>query len=323
MLVQYSVSFPPGTQPSRMLAQLRLSLWSLRRHNRRVPAIVLVYDSPPAELGRICASYGAELVAQGSYAERLAPLCPEGWPVLVANPTLHKFLSHGRVAEAAARCCAAIATRCSTATWSGLFDAYADADVYAREEVHTGPSRYGPDRAFLDEPALRRGSQRRSASRAVPPCNTGVVIVNHGRAADLARLDELVRIRCVWHLVVWMSARCPSMLAGAATAPSRAVDTAFHLASATSSARGRCPTRRRTSGLSRRSPPGSPSGRSARTQRPVVCPRRDVPQNGELADAGDLAADRLAACATTSPPIRHTALTWLARRAARHVLTRS
>ncbi len=139
----------------------------------------------------------------------------------------------------------------------------------------------------------------------MPPCNTGVVIVNHGRAADLARLDGWF-IRCVWHLVVWMSAH-PSMLEGAATAPSRE-STRIHLASAEQRARAlpypsanQCIVEEVATWLALGALPGLTTGRLSPAH---------VPQNGELADAGDLPATDWLLCHyfSTDP---HTALTWL------------
>lgn len=202
MLVNYSVSFDPSQDPTVLLSKLQLSLRSLRQHNTRVPIVVFVYDLVPRQLRRICDMYGAEVVEQGSYAERLAGLCPEGWPVLARYPTLHKFLNFGQLGghQRTLYC------DCDTLfadDVAGLFSAYTTADVYAREEVHSTPSRYGPNREFLDEPALARLAVSLGVA-FVPPFNTGVVLVNHGRAADLALLEQWF-VSCVWHFMIWMS----------------------------------------------------------------------------------------------------------------------
>jgi hypothetical protein len=202
MLIHYSVSATSAAAVSGLVAEFALSLWSLRRGNPHVPVVVFAYDDAAAIVEDVARQYRAELVDQGSYARRLADLCPEGWPVLARYPTLHKFLNFPVLSgvERALYC------DCDT-IFAGdvavLFDRYAVADVYAREEVHSALSSYGPERSFLDEPALRRlAADLRVA--VVAPFNTGVVLVNHGRGAQLAQLDAWL-VQCVWHFMVWMS----------------------------------------------------------------------------------------------------------------------
>ncbi|GGK68842.1 hypothetical protein GCM10011509_16540 [Ornithinimicrobium pekingense] len=307
MLVQYSLSFDPATDPSRLLDQLRTSLWSLRRHNTRVPAVVLVHDEPPAGLPEICRTYGADLLEMGSYAARLASLCPEGWPVLAANPTLHKFLSHGALGPVdRVLCCDADTLFAGDV--EDLAARYTEADVYAREEVHTGPSRYGPDRDFLDLPALLRLVHGLGV-HAIPPFNTGVVLLNHGRSTHLAALHEWF-VRCVWHLVVWMSLT-PAHTAGSGYGTLERVEAAHLLASGEQRARALpYPSANQwiveevATWLSLGALPGLTTG--------FLSPAH-VAQNGELADPGATPVDRWLLCHYFSTDTR-TALGWLAHR---------
>ena len=314
MLVQYSVSFDPARSPHEMLDKLGLSLWSLRRHNPRVPVVVQVHDPAPAELGALCATYGAELVDRGSYAARLASLCPEGWPVLAANPTLHKFLAHGALGPVER----VLSVDCDTLFRGDvevLFETYTEADVYAREEVHTGPSRYGPDPEFLDVPALRRLSDSLGVL-PIPPINTGVVLLNHGRSADLARLHGWF-VQCVWHLMVWMSAH-PEHAEGTGYGTLEGIGSAHGLASPEQRARALpYPSANQwiveevATWLALGALPGLTTG--------YLSPAH-VPQNGELAAPGSVPVDGWLLCHyfSTDPP---TALTWLDRPAT--VRTRS
>lgn len=304
MLVEYSVSFDASGDPAALLSKLRLSLWSLRQHNAQVPIVVFAHDPAPDELRRTCREHGAELVEQGGYAARLAGLCPEGWPVLVRNPTLHKFLNFGRLAGVERVLCC----DCDTLFRDDverLFDGYRDADVYAREEVHSARSAYGPNREFLDEPALRR----LAASLAVgfvPPFNTGVVLLNHHRAADLGRLDEWF-VQCVWHLVVWMSLH-PEHTAGTGYGTLDGVAQAHALASRSQRSHALpYPSANQwiveevATWLALGAVPGLSVDRFAPS---------DVPQNGELADPRLAAAADWLVCHyfSTEPT---TALTWL------------
>ncbi|MFK5645141.1 hypothetical protein ACI3ET_01315 [Ornithinimicrobium sp. LYQ121] len=314
MLVQYSVSFDPARSPQGLLDKLGLSLGSLRQHNRRVPAVVLVHDPAPAELGALCATHGAELVDRGPYAARLASLCPEGWPVLAANPTLHKFLAHGALGQVERVLC----VDCDTLFRDDverLFATYRQADVYAREEVHTGPSRYGPDAVFLDVPALRRLADSLGVL-PIPPFNTGVVLLNHGRSADLARLHGWF-VQCVWHLMVWMSAH-PEHAAGTGYGTLEGIGSAHGLASAEQRARALpYPSANQwiveevATWLALGAIPGLATG--------YLSPAH-VPQNGELADPSAAAVADWQLCHYFSTDPR-TALTWLDRPAT--VRTRS
>jgi hypothetical protein len=310
MLVNYSVSIDPSLDPTDLFSKLQLSMWSLRQHNNRMPIEVFAHSPPPETLRQICQHYGAELVEQGSYAGRLAALCPEGWPVLANHPTLHKFLNFGEIngVEQVLLC------DCDTLFRDDverLFAAYTTADVYGREEVHSGRSRYGPNREFLDEPALRRLAASLGVA-FVPPFNTGVVLVNHSRATDLVRLDEWF-VHCVWHFMVWMSTH-PQHTAGTGYGTLDGISAAYRLASPEQLARALpYPSANQwiveevATWLALGALPGITTGHFSPA---------DVPQNGELADP-DLARDDWLLCHyfSTDPT---TALSWLDARQPAH-----
>ena len=68
-----------------------------------------------------------------------------------------------------------------------LFDRYAGPDVVAREEVYSGRSIHGADRAFIDEPLLEHLAHHLGRA-VVPPINLGVVLYNHGVVGRLAAI---------------------------------------------------------------------------------------------------------------------------------------
>lgn len=203
-LVCYSVSLADGDNHHSLLQQLARSLSSLRLHNQSVAVVVFLYGTPTAQVVQICADHHAWLQPQGDYAHRLAKLCPRGWPVLARYPTLHKFLNNSWLAHHPAQ--QVLYCDCDTvfrADVNRLFENYAQFDVVAREEVHSSRSFHGPDQSFLDEPALRRLGRALGVA-AVPPFNTGVVLLNHRIWEQLSLLEDWF-VSCAWQLLLWMS----------------------------------------------------------------------------------------------------------------------
>ena len=203
-LVCYSVSLADGEDHQPLLQQLQGSLASLRRHNQTVAVVVFAYGPPSPAMVSICAEHRCWIQEQGDYAGRLATLCPRGWPVLARYPTLHKFLNHTWLSHTAAE--QVLYCDCDTvfrADVNLLFDAYGDADLVAREEVHSSRSSHGPDPEFLDEPALARLSGALGVA-VIAPFNTGVVLLNH-RIWEKMSLVEGWFVECAWQLVLWMS----------------------------------------------------------------------------------------------------------------------
>ncbi|MEO6531706.1 MAG: hypothetical protein ABI563_18115 [Specibacter sp.] len=203
-LVCYSVSLADGDNPDGLLRQLERSLASLRRHNESVVVVVFLYGPPTPHLVKICTEQRAWLQLQGDYVQRLAELCPLGWPVLARYPTLHKFLNNSWLAHSPAQ--QVLYCDCDTvfrADVNRLFDNHADFDLVAREEVHSSRSHHGPDASFLDEPALLNLCKTLGVA-AVPPFNTGVVLLNHRIWVELSRVEGWF-VECAWQLLLWMS----------------------------------------------------------------------------------------------------------------------
>jgi len=202
-LVCYSVSFVNGDTQS-LLGQIAGSLASLRRFNRSVAVVVFCYGDAPPRLARLCAEYDGLLQLQGDYARRLYDLSPRGWSILASYPVLHKFLNHAWLAATSAR--QVLYCDCDTvfrADVAPLFDAYPEPDIVAREEVHSSRSPHGPNPGFLDEPALNLVAASLGVT-AVPPFNSGVVLMNHRIWEQLATLDSWF-IQCAWQLILGMS----------------------------------------------------------------------------------------------------------------------
>lgn len=213
-LVHYSLSLPREDPRPDLLRQFGASVRTLREHNGDIPVVLFVHGAMPAELAAICGEHGVMVHDQGPYEQRLAALCPVGWPALAAYPLLHKFLNMRELAATGASqvfCC-----DCDTVfrgDVAALFDRYRGPDVVAREEVHSSRSAYGVDREFIDEPLLARLAASAGAA-PIPPFNLGVVLLNNGVVGRLEALDALL-VDYAWRFACWM-AQHPAQGAAAA-----------------------------------------------------------------------------------------------------------
>jgi len=188
-LVHYSLAFPPHEQRPDLLWQLDASLRTLREHNAEIPVALFLYGAMPAELAALCGEHDVMVHQQGGYEERLAALCPAGWRALADYPLLHKFLNFRELSAVGAA--QILFCDCDTVFFDDvavLFDRYGDADVVAREEVHSSRSPHGVDRSFIDEPLLAQLAAAGGAA-AIPPFNLGVVLFNHGVWRALAGIE--------------------------------------------------------------------------------------------------------------------------------------
>jgi hypothetical protein len=227
--IHYSLSLPPGGDGQPLLTQLSRSLSTLRRTNPHVAVVLFLYGAMPTELARMCHSHNVMLHPQGSYEHRLAELCPRGWPVLAKYPVLHKFLNFAAFEGTGAR--QLLYCDCDTIFFkdvSALFDAYADADLVAREEVHTTRSPYGENKEFLDEPLLRRTADAANIA-VIPPFNSGVVLLNNNVWSAFVRLEQ-VYMDFAWRLLISLSRG--RLAAGGAYSFLEGIESVVHRASA-------------------------------------------------------------------------------------------
>jgi len=190
--VHYSLALSPHEPRPDLIRQFATSLRTLRAHNAEIPVALFVHGGMNAELAALCRAHDVMVHDQGPYADRLAALCPDGWRTLVDYPLLHKFLNFHELARTGAR--QILFCDCDTVFFTdvaALFDHYGDADLVAREEVHSSRSIHGVDRTFIDEPLLARIAAADGAA-TVPPFNLGVVLLNHDVWNTLAPLDALI-----------------------------------------------------------------------------------------------------------------------------------
>lgn len=228
--IHYSLSLPAGADRQPLLTQLRRSLGTLRWKNPGVAVVLFLYGEMSPELASICHSHNVMVQPQGSYEQRLAELCPRGWPVLARYPVLHKFLNFSAFSGTGAR--QLLYCDCDTVFFkdvSALFDTYADADLVAREEVHTTRSPYGENREFLDEPLLR-GLAGATNVAFVPPFNSGVVLLNNNVWADFVPLER-VFMDFAWRLLLSVSLR-PAPAGAGGYGQLEGSESVVHLASA-------------------------------------------------------------------------------------------
>jgi hypothetical protein len=203
-VVAYALELPAEVPRPDLLDQLATSVHTLRAHNGRIAVVLFVYGAPSPELEALCESYGVGVHQQGAYEERLAPLCASGWPALARYPLLCKYLNFRELSAHGAP--QVLLCDCDTVFFgdvAGIFERYAAADLAAREEVHSGRSHHGADRSFIDEPLLERLA-RADGAAAVPPFNTGVVLVTGGLVRWLAALEPAF-VDYAWRFLVWMA----------------------------------------------------------------------------------------------------------------------
>lgn len=187
-------------------SQLQLSLSSLRASNASIPVVLFSHGPLAPEIAELCSRFGVMVSYQGDYRDRLGALSPRSGGAMARYPVLHKSLNFTELAAANARqvlCCDL--DTIFFADVEVLFDRYAGPDVVAREEVHSGRSIHGADRAFIDEPLLEHVADhlRRAFVR---PINLGIVLYNHGVVARLAALAPTF-LDDAWRLMTGLTIR--------------------------------------------------------------------------------------------------------------------
>jgi hypothetical protein len=181
------------------------SVQTLREYNRSVAVTVFVHGEVPPELPSALAPFGVTVHPQGSYEARLASYCPHGWPLLAHYPVLHKLLNFTEIAALGPK--QVLSLDCDTLFFGDvqlLFDRYATAHCYAREEPTCRRSHYGYDRSYVNEEALATLA-RMLGLRAQLPFNVGVVLFNHGICSKLASLQRSF-VAYAWRLLLWLAA---------------------------------------------------------------------------------------------------------------------
>lgn len=208
-LVYYSLSLSTSDARPDLLRQLLTSVDSLRRYNRHIAVAVFTYNGADTLIRPLLAPYDVAVIPQGSYEQRLASTCPDGWPFLAQYPLLHKFLNFEAIAAMQPR--QALFLDCDTLFFSDverLFETYNDAHCYAREEPTCARSHYGYEPEYLDETALRALTSALGI-HSLPPFNLGIVLFNHGIWRLLADLEPAL-ITYAWRLLLWLAANPPN-----------------------------------------------------------------------------------------------------------------
>lgn len=204
-LISYSLACAESRRHEHA-CQLHLSLSSLRASNARIPVVLFSHGPLAPEIAELCSRFGVMVSYQGDYRDRLATLSPRGGGAMARYPVLHKSLNFTELAAVSARqvlCCDL--DTLFFADVEALFDRYAGPDVVAREEVYSGRSIHGADRAFIDEPLLGHVADR--LGRAfVRPINLGVVLYNHGVVAQLAAIASTF-LDDAWRLMTGLTIR--------------------------------------------------------------------------------------------------------------------
>lgn len=204
-LVSYSLTCDERRRDEHA-CQLELSLSSLRASNASIPVALFVHGPLAPEIAELCRRFGVMVRYQGLYGDRLAALSPRSGDAMTRYPVLHKNLNFAELAAADARqvLCCDLDTIFFTDV-EVVFARYAGPHVVAREEVYSGRSIHGADRAFIDEPLLDRLASHLGRA-AVPPFNLGVVLYNHGIVTQLAGIMATF-LDDAWRLMTGLTIR--------------------------------------------------------------------------------------------------------------------
>ncbi len=182
--VYYALTFSNDEDMNHRLAyQLENSLRTLRRHNTEVEALVCVFNGDISELVK---PYDVTALELGSYAQAIRKHCEVGTPALSRFPLLPQWLALASLEPS--NFASLLYVDCDTHFFGDvarLFERYAEADLYSREEILSRSSHFGYNPEYLDEEAFEAVANAENG-HVIPPFNTGVVMFNHGAAQKLA-----------------------------------------------------------------------------------------------------------------------------------------
>jgi hypothetical protein len=184
----------------RYVRQWLQSIRSLRRYNASVEVHLVLYGAVSGEVIHESERQHVALHCVGGYRERLEETDPEHAAVLCRYPALHKILSLRFLPLRNAR--RVLYLDCDTFFFSDVASIFANHQsrhFYAREEPWSRRSPYGYKPSYLDEDALVRicAGER---LQFIPPCNTGVMLFNHGLWAPVAAAAQQSLSYC-WRLL--------------------------------------------------------------------------------------------------------------------------
>jgi hypothetical protein len=181
------------------------SIGSLRRFNRGIPVYLFVFNEPTKTILEKADEYDVIVHRMGSYRDCLVELAGEEGAALSSIPTLNKLLPLEHFGEGFSQ---VLFLDCDTYFFGdvgGLFEKYQHCRLYAREAPNSRRSVFlGYDPAQIDEDLLSRIAAD-TGGAAIPPYNTGVVLLNHGLSTDLNVLKADF-IQYAWRLILGASA---------------------------------------------------------------------------------------------------------------------
>ena len=175
------------------------SIRSLRKFNSTIPVHLFLFNNPAQTFLQKAEQYGVIVHSLGSYREHLRELAGNAGEVLSCVPTLNKLLPLGYFSSDVPRL---LFLDCDTFFFGdvdSLFERYQKCHWYAREEAHSKKNvllGYRP--TDTDEDVLHRIAAQTGAA-PIPPYNSGVVLLNHGIAAELFDLRREF-VRYAWRL---------------------------------------------------------------------------------------------------------------------------
>lgn len=200
--VVYAVNAPPSAAHRAHLArQLGQSMASLRAHDEAVDVRVFAYGGSERldemELAALADRHRAHFHPKGPYEDALARhVSPHRARVLADYGVLHKWLALAEVGSE--QCLYVDNDTCFLGAASRLFERYASADLYGREEPFSSRSHAGYRPTYIDETKLWALAESEGA-RPLPTYNLGALVLNHRMGPRLAGLLPEI-LGYVWRL---------------------------------------------------------------------------------------------------------------------------
>jgi hypothetical protein len=195
-VVYYSIANSPEAACERQCVE---SFCSLRRHNRDIRVHLFLFNgATPGFLGE-AAAHDVSVQYLGDYREFLCQLHVRG-DALSLCPTFHKFLTLEHASFGTAR---TLYIDCDTYFFDDvgrLFDTYAQADWYAREEPNSRRSRTGYDPSHIDEDELSNLADI-VGCRTFIPFNSGVCLLSDRMRLAFARV-RITFLDLAWRLLL-------------------------------------------------------------------------------------------------------------------------
>jgi hypothetical protein len=185
------------------LAQLRLSVESLRRVSPSIPIYIFTFGISSSTIEKTVKQSGIRIIEKGSYSSILEQYCGARTAVFSEYPVLHRWLVLEDLRHLLEN--TLLYVDCDTYFMAdpAILTISKEFDWYTREEPCSSRSYLGYDPDYLNEKALESLAQRLSG-RTIPPGNTGIILFKN-RVWE--RIQTVLHhfFDYIWKFLNWMA----------------------------------------------------------------------------------------------------------------------